>query len=91
MAVLVEQRVLDVSRLEPPEPLVRILDALEELPPGVLLHVRHRREPFPLYAILEETGYAWHTRLCGANHYEIVIWRRDDERACASAQALIGK
>lgn len=83
-------RVLDVSRLEPPEPLVRILDALETLPAGGILQVRHRREPFPLYAILEETGYAWHTRSRGPHHYEIFIWRRDDEPARASAQALIG-
>lgn len=90
MAAPVAHRVLDVSRLEPPEPLVRILDALEALPPGGILQVRHRREPFPLYAILEEIGYAWYTRRRAAHDYEIFIWRRDDEPARASAQALIG-
>ena len=42
------ERVLDVSDLEPPEPLERILDALDQLGTGDWLHVRHRREPFPL-------------------------------------------
>jgi len=48
---------IDVSELEPPEPMERILARLRELRAGQLLRVRHRREPFPLYPILEQAGY----------------------------------
>jgi TusA-related sulfurtransferase len=91
MAALSCWRVLDVSGLEPPEPLVRILAALENLPPGTFLHVHHRREPFPLYAILEQSGYSWHTRRYAENDYEIDIWRREDGgEANESIEALPG-
>lgn len=88
-AIGADCRVLDVRQLDPPEPLVRILEAIEHLPPGEYLHVRHRREPYPLYAILEESGYAHFTRPGRDCPYEIFIWRRGDERARASVQALI--
>ena len=68
------ERVLDVSDLEPPEPLERILDALDELGTGDWLHVRHRREPFPLYGFLQRLGNAWQTERTGDAAYEILIW-----------------
>jgi uncharacterized protein (DUF2249 family) len=68
-----EQR-LDVSALEPPEPLERILDALADLPAGDWLRVRHRREPYPLYGMLRNMHYHWHTRSHGPDDFEILIW-----------------
>jgi hypothetical protein len=80
-------RLLDVSRLEPPEPFVCITAALEDLAHGEYLHVRHRREPLPLYAWLDEHGYAWHARHGPDAPCEILIWRRVDARAQAAARA----
>ena len=68
------ERVLDVSDLEPPEPLERILDALDQLGTGDWLHVRHRREPFPLYGFLQRLGYAWKTERTGEAAFDILIW-----------------
>ena len=68
------ERVLDVSDLEPPEPLGRILDALDHLGAGDWLHVRHRREPFPLYGFLQRLGYAWRTERTGEASFDILIW-----------------
>ena len=68
------ERVLDVSDLEPPEPLERILDALDQLGNGDWLHVRHRREPFPLYGFLQRLGYAWQTERTGETAFDILIW-----------------
>lgn len=68
------ERVLDVSDLEPPEPLERILDALDQLGTGDWLHVRHRREPFPLYGFLRRLGYAWQTERAGEAAFIILIW-----------------
>jgi uncharacterized protein (DUF2249 family) len=65
--------ILDVSALEPPGPLERILDALTDLPQGQSLCVRHRREPFPLYDLLRRMGYQWRTR-GGEDRFEIMIW-----------------
>lgn len=65
---------LDVSPLEPPEPLERILDALADLPQDDWLRVKHRRDPVPLYRILQNMGYRWHTECRAPGRYEIVIW-----------------
>jgi hypothetical protein len=66
-------QVLDVSSLEPPGPLERILDALTDLPQGQSLCVLHRREPFPLYDLLRPMGYRWRTR-GKEDRFEILIW-----------------
>jgi hypothetical protein len=71
------ERVLDVSGLEPPEPLERILDALDGLGANDWLHVRHRREPFPLYGFLRRLGYAWRTERAGDAAFHILIWPAD--------------
>jgi len=67
--------VLDVRGLEPPEPLVKVMDALETLPPGDTLRMVHNREPFPLYGILQEDGYQYRTETFADGRVEIVIWR----------------
>ena len=66
---------LDVRGLQAPEPLVRILEALDALPSGSVLRVLHHREPFPLYAVLQEEGYRYRTGFAADGHIEITIWR----------------
>jgi hypothetical protein len=73
------ERILDVSDLEPPEPLERILDSLDQLGAGDWLHVRHRREPFPLYGFLRRLGYAWRTERTGEAAFDILIWSVDGQ------------
>lgn len=48
---------IDVRGLEPPEPLVRILDALESLPAGVALRAHTDREPCHLFGEAEQRGF----------------------------------
>ena len=48
---------LDVRGLEPPEPLIRILNALESLPAGGTLRARTDREPCHLFAEAEQRGF----------------------------------
>ena len=48
---------LDVRGLEPPQPLVVILEALEGLPEGAELHARTDRRPMHLYPLLEQRGF----------------------------------
>lgn len=48
---------VDGRGLEHPEPLERVLAALEQLQPGQRLRFRIHRQPFPLYDILNRHHY----------------------------------
>ena len=52
---------LDARGLEPPQPMIKILEALATLPPGAELRARTDRRPMHLYAQLEERGFAGET------------------------------
>ena len=69
-----EQR-LDVSELEPPGPLEKILAALEQLPASDWLRVSHRREPFPLYNMLRQMDFVWDTKWQNGECI-ITIWHK---------------
>ncbi len=64
---------IDVSDLVPPEPMIRILEALEELGAGEALLVHHVRRPVYLYPRLDELGYAYRTRELGPGRVELLI------------------
>jgi uncharacterized protein (DUF2249 family) len=64
---------IDVSELVPPEPMMRILGALEEMEPGKTLLVHHARRPMFLYPQLEDLGYTHETRELGPAAFEILI------------------
>ena len=49
---------LDLRGLQAPEPMERVLDALDLLADGATLEVLLDREPHPLYRILARNGYA---------------------------------
>lgn len=70
---------LDVCGLEPPEPLERVLSALDTLPQGRRLRVILGREPFPLYHILDRNGYARETRWRDDALCEVLIWKLLDD------------
>ena len=65
-------RELDLTGLEPPEPLQRVLEALAGLSPEDRLRVHLRHEPFPLYAMLRSMGYEWSGELRG-DGFELLI------------------
>ncbi len=64
---------IDVSDLVPPEPLVRIMEALEDLPSGGRLLVHHVRRPVHLYPQLDQSGYRHQTRELGPGKVELLI------------------
>jgi uncharacterized protein (DUF2249 family) len=49
---------VDARGLEPPQPMVKILEALAVLPAGAELRAHTERKPMHLYAQLEERGFA---------------------------------
>ena len=80
------EKQLDVSTLEPCEPLERILAILPTLQPGEYLKVLHRMEPHPLYKILEQQGFQWITRQGTTTPIELFIWRQNDQQAAHLVQ-----
>lgn len=64
---------IDVSELVPPEPLIRIMEALGQLPEGATLLVHHVRRPIHLYTRLDALGYQHETRDLGPGQVEILI------------------
>jgi uncharacterized protein (DUF2249 family) len=48
---------VDARGLEPPQPLVRVLEALEALPDGAELRAHTDRRPIHLFPHLEERGF----------------------------------
>jgi uncharacterized protein (DUF2249 family) len=52
---------VDARGLEPPQPMIKILEALATLPVGAELRARTERKPMHLYAQLEERGFAGET------------------------------
>jgi uncharacterized protein (DUF2249 family) len=52
---------VDARGLEPPQPLVVILEALAGLPEGAGLRARTDRRPLHLYAQLEARGFTGET------------------------------
>ena len=67
---------IDVSGLEPPEPMEQIFARLAQLHDRQLLRVRHRREPYPIYPMLAEAGFDHCCVQSGAENFLIYIWSR---------------
>lgn len=65
---------LDVRGLEPPAPMMRIMEALARAPQQAL-RVRIHREPFPLYELLAERGFGWRSTPLADGTYELLIRR----------------
>ncbi|HEY8595383.1 MAG TPA: DUF2249 domain-containing protein [Devosiaceae bacterium] len=65
---------LDDRGLEPPEPMVNILAALQSMQPGEVLAARLLREPIFLFPELKDRGHHWAGRFTGdGSIYEIRI------------------
>jgi hypothetical protein len=64
---------MDVRGMEPPGPMVAILEKLVELGPGARLRVQHHREPIFLYEKLRARGYAARTERRGERDYLVHI------------------
>lgn len=69
-------KTIDGRVMVPPEPMVQTLDALEHLPDGQHLRLLLGREPWPLYSMLQSSGYDHQTGFFEDDGFEILIWRR---------------
>jgi uncharacterized protein (DUF2249 family) len=65
---------LDLRGLQPPEPIVRIFEALDRAP-GEPVRAILPHEPVPLYALLRERGYSYSGQQRPDGGYELLIER----------------
>lgn len=71
-----ERYVLDVRGLEPPQPMLRVLQEIDRLGPEGELEVHHDRRPVFLYPQLDERGFLHETDEPEAGLIRILIRRR---------------
>ena len=69
-----EPRTMDLRGLQPPEPIVRIFQALERAPDAPL-RVILPHEPVPLYTLLRDRGFGYSGRQRADGGYELLIGR----------------
>jgi uncharacterized protein (DUF2249 family) len=68
-----QEVLIDGRWLMPPEPMEKVLSALDNLRPGQHIRFLLHREPYPLYGILQNMGYNHRTRLLADGCFEILI------------------
>jgi hypothetical protein len=72
---------LDARGWEAPEPMVRMLEALDALPRGRKIVMLLNLEPRPLFRILMVNGFDCRSRLVPEGHFEVTVWRAADPAA----------
>ena len=64
---------VDGRGLEPPEPMEKVLAALDQLKPGQRVRFLIHRQPYPLYDLLRRYCYRYETAAVADGSYEILI------------------
>jgi uncharacterized protein (DUF2249 family) len=65
--------VVDGRGLEPPEPMERVLAALDKVQPGQQIRFLIHRQPYPLYDLLRRHHYHYETMAGVDGSFEILI------------------
>jgi uncharacterized protein (DUF2249 family) len=65
----------DVRHLEMPQPMLKILDALDHLPVGTALHVYHKRIPVFLLPELTERGFEYRIKEISDGEVQLLIFK----------------
>ena len=82
------ERILDVRGLEQPEPLLRVLAALNSLADGEYLRLLSHRDPVLIYPLLEQQGFTYEKPVDPAVSVEVLIWRAGDVLAAQGVRDL---
>jgi len=67
---------IDVRGLEPPEPMIKVLETISNLNNNTALLVHHHREPMMLYPKLEERGFQHFCTKINDEYFKIVIVKK---------------
>ena len=71
--------IIDCSDLFPPEPMVKVLEAVETLNSDEAVLMIHRKDPRLLYNKLEERHCGFETKLENDGSVQVLIWKKDNE------------
>lgn len=66
---------IDVRELEMPQPMVKILNALEKLPNGHALFVQHKKIPQYLLPELAEQNFSWRIKEISEGNVQLLIFK----------------
>jgi uncharacterized protein (DUF2249 family) len=66
---------LDVRELEPPQPLLKIFEIIDNMDKDAALSIIHDRKPIHLYPRLKDAGFKFLTEDTGNDLYSIKVWR----------------
>ena len=76
---------IDARGWEPPEPMVRVLEALDRLPRGKKIVMLLHCEPRPLFKILTHNGFHYRCRFVPEGYFEVIIWHAADTGAASAS------
>lgn len=65
---------IDCRLMEPPEPMVAVLEAVAQLQPGQQIRMIHRHRPMPLLPRLTQQGCGYRLE-DHSTHVEVWIWK----------------
>lgn len=68
--------IIDARDMEPPEPFVLTMEALDALGDDQKLMLILTREPYPLYRALQNKGFAYQSEITLQGTVEILIWHK---------------
>ena len=68
--------VVDCRELFPPEPMERVLEAVQAMQEDEAVLMVHRQEPFPLYKRLEERQCDYEIKRFIDGGVQLLIWKR---------------
>ena len=68
---------LDVRGMEPPEPLERVFETIDDFKSGDMLKLVIDCRPQPLYRLLDRNGFGYLEKPGAESLYEISIWCED--------------
>ena len=71
-------KVIDGRSMEPPEPFIQTMEALEHIGADQKMLLIARHEPFPLYRALDLNGFSWQTKKMPDGSAEVLIWHREN-------------
>lgn len=77
----IPERIVDARWLEPPEPMMLTIAALEKLGPGEQLRLLIHRMPHMLFQILDEWHYAYKVEPHDDGTYDVLIWYQEPDRS----------
>ena len=79
-AILQNHKIItvDCRELEPPEPFVKVLEAIEAMKEDEAVLMIHRKKPRLLFPKLKEKGLSFSMNEASDESIELLIWRDKD-------------